>query len=99
MSQAAIGDLDSGLLGSLFLLLRYLGTLRSVINEQVHCSEHFFLFHLPVSPSEGEKVCSALPMLLSDLDLLRMQLTLPCPEWLFFFLVVIWAKFKTLQKE
>lgn len=73
--MAGIGDLDSGLLGSLFLLLRHLGTLSSVINEQAHCSELFFLFHLPVTHSEGGKAHSARPMLLSDLDLLRMQLT------------------------
>lgn len=79
-----IGDVDSGLLGSLFLLLRYLGTLSSVINERAHCSELFFLFHLPVTRGERGKAHSAIPMLLSDLDLLRMQLTLPCPEWHFF---------------
>lgn len=42
-----------------------------------------FLLHLPVTRSEEAKARSAMPMLLSDLDLPRTRLTLLCPECFF----------------
>lgn len=96
--MAGMRVLDSGLPGSLFSLLRYSGTL-SVISELAHCSELFFLFHLHVTRSEGEKSPSALPMLLSDVDLLRVMLTVLSCFIFFFSNCHLRDKLKPPQKE